>query len=150
MFALNTIKSVLHRRRFHAATEFCVLFLLLLLIATLLPRTWTSEALIGINPERTSDPGLQHRIESRFDTRLDLAASGDLRTSVSGPQSRVRRSAPTADRAVEQLSLIVATAVREEVDLQRERVLLDVAAAEERARAAAGELEAAAARLEAM
>lgn len=150
MFALQTIKSVLHRRRFHAATEFCVLFLLLLLIATLLPRTWTSEALIGVNPEGTSDPGLQHRIESRFDARPDGAASDDLRTSISGSQIRVRLSAPTPDRAVEQLSLIVATAVREEVELQRERVLRDVAAAEERARAAAGELDAAAARLEAM
>lgn len=150
MFALQTIKSVLHRRRFHAATELCVLFLLLLLGATLLPRTWTSEALIGVNPEGTSDQGLQHRIVSRFDAGPDGAASDDLGTSVSGSQIRVRLSAPTPDRAVEQLSLIVATAVREEVDLQRERVLRDAAAAEERARAAAGELDAAAARLEAM
>ena len=150
MFALHSIKSVLHRRRFHAATEFCVFFLVLLLGAMLLPRTWTSEALIGIDPEGTSDPGLLQRIESRFDARPDGAASGALRTSVSGSQIRVLLSAPTPDRAVEQLSLVVATAVREEVDLQRQRVLLDVAAAEERSRAAAGELEAAAARLEAL
>jgi len=149
VFALRTIKSVLHRRRFHAATEFCVVFLVLLLGATLLPRTWTSEALIGIDPEGTSDPGLQQRIESRLHARPDGAGSGDLRILASGSHIRVRLSAQTPDRAVEQLSLVVATAVREEVGLQRERVLLDVAAAEKRSRAAAGELEAAAARLEA-